>query len=181
MSAATFEAPKSECLGVDGEGLGNPILVGGVVVVPPRLQLLQFDKVRPIPVHLVRRHVGEGAFRAGPPGGLEQVERAHRVNVEIIKGPGGGEIVAGLGSGVDDGGGLELGDEMQNFFSVTNVELVVLEVLIVLLQPLLIPAGVAARTEEIRPLVVVDTVHLRPLPGEIAHNFGADQAGGAGN
>ena len=161
--------------GIDGESFRDPLPVRGVVVVPPGLELFQFDEVRPVPVHLVGGHVGEGALRAGPPGGFQQVEGADGVDVEIVKGTGGGEVVAGLGGGVDDGRRLKLGDELQDLFTVADIQLVVFEVLIIFFQPLLVPAGVAAGPEEVGPLVVVDPVNLRPLPGEVADHLRTDQ------
>ena len=115
--------------------------------------------------------MGEGAFRAGPPCGLQKVERPHGVNVKIIKGPGGGEVVAGLGGGVDNGRGLKLSDKLQNGLAIANIQLMVFEVFKLFRQPLLVPAGVTAGAKEVGPLVIVDPVHLRPLPSEVADDF----------
>ena len=48
-----------------------------------------------------------GRLRAMPPRGLEQVQRADGVHVEVVEGNAGGQVVRGLGGGVDDDGRLE--------------------------------------------------------------------------
>jgi hypothetical protein len=46
---------------------------------------------------------------------------------------------------------------------------------------LLVPAGVALRSEKDGALVVVDAVDLPAEPGEMDADFGADEAGGTGD
>jgi len=58
--------------------------------------------------------MGEGAGGARAAGGFEEVEGACGVDVEVIERARGGEVVAGLGGGVDDGGGLEFFDEFED-------------------------------------------------------------------
>jgi hypothetical protein len=47
---------------------------------------------------------------------------------------------------------------------------------IVSLQPISIPAGIALRTKENRPHVVVDTVDLVAVIGEEGNDFAADKS-----
>jgi hypothetical protein len=56
----------------------------------------------------------EGAGEAGAAGGFKKVEGACGVDVEIVERAGGGEVVAGLGGGVDDGGRFEFFDECED-------------------------------------------------------------------
>ncbi len=55
--------------------------------------------------------MGEGAGGAEAAGSFEEVEGACGVDVEIVERAGGGEVVAGLGGGVDDSGGFKFFDE----------------------------------------------------------------------
>ena len=100
--------------GVDREGLRDAVGVGGVVVVPAGLQLFQADRVGFVPIDLVGRHMGEGAGGAEAASGLEEVEGACGVDVEVVERAGGGKVVAGLGGGVDDRGGVEFFDEFED-------------------------------------------------------------------
>ena len=56
----------------------------------------------------------EGAGGAGAAGGLKKVEGADCVDVEVVEGAGGGEVVARLGGGVDDCGGVKFFDECED-------------------------------------------------------------------
>ena len=56
----------------------------------------------------------EGAGEAGAAGGFKKVEGADCVDVEVVERARGGEVVAGLGSGVDDRGGFEFFDEFED-------------------------------------------------------------------
>ena len=85
--------------------------------------------------------MGKGTLRTGPPGGFEQVERADSVDIEIVEGSGGSKVVAGLCGGVDNGGRLELGDELQDFFTVADIQLVMFEVLKIFFPPYLLSAN----------------------------------------
>ena len=87
---------------VDREGLRDAVGVGRVGVVPAGRQLLQRDPVGRVAVDLVRAHVDEGRLRAGLARGLEQVQRADRVGVEVVEGNRRRAVVARLGRGVDD-------------------------------------------------------------------------------
>ena len=120
--------------------------------------------------------MGEGRRRASAADGFEEVQRADRIGIEIVEGNGGGAVVAGLRGGVDDGVGLEIGDEIEGALAVTDVELVVVEVLDELGEALLIPTCVALRTEENSALVVIEAVDFPAEVGEMKTNFRADEA-----
>ena len=100
--------------GVDRKGFRDAVGIGGVVVVPASLQLLEKNRVGLVPVDLVGRHMDEGAADAGAAGGFKKVEGADCVDVEVIERARGGEVVAGLSGGVDDGGGFDFLDECED-------------------------------------------------------------------
>ncbi len=67
-----------------------------------------------ITIHLVCAHVHERTLRTRPPTCLEQVERAHRIGVEVVEGDGSRPIVRRLRRRVDDRVGLDLFHKCQN-------------------------------------------------------------------
>jgi hypothetical protein len=69
--------------------------------------------------------VHERGFRAGLAGGLEEVQRADGVGVEIIERDRGGAVMRGLGGGVDDDRGRDRLDEGEDARAVADVEFVV--------------------------------------------------------
>ena len=164
---------------VDGEILGDAVGVGGIVIIPTGFEFLEFDVIRTVAVNLVGRHVDEGRPGAGATDGFEQVQGADGIGVEVIERDGGGAVVAGLRGGVDDGVGLELGDEIEDALAVADVEFVVVEVFDQLGQALLVPAGVTLRSEENGALVVVEAVDFPTEVGEVETNLRADEAGGS--
>jgi hypothetical protein len=102
----------------------------------------------------------ERTLRAALVRGLKQVERAHRVGVEIVERDRRRTVVAGLGRRVHDRIGLELSHHRQHPLAVADVQLDVLEALPqLLLQPLLVPARIPLRPEEHGPLVFVQPLH----------------------
>ena len=88
---------------VDGEVLGDPVFESRVGVIPAGCVFLKADGVGPIPIDLVGGHVRERGFRAGPPGGFEEIERADGIGIEIVERDCGRTIVGRLGGGMDDG------------------------------------------------------------------------------
>jgi hypothetical protein len=145
---------------VDGEVLGDTVRVGGIGIVPAGLEFLQRNGVGTVTVDLIRRHVNEGCLGEGAAGSLEHIEGADGVRIEVVEWDGGRAVVAGLGGGVDDGVGLDLGNQVEDTLSVADVELVMDEALEIFLEALLIPAGVSLRTKENGALVVIDAVDL---------------------
>jgi hypothetical protein len=125
--------------------------------------------------------VHEGRLGAGLARGLEEVQRAGGVGVEVVERDGRGAVMRGLGGGVDDDGGLDRLDEGEDAGAVADVELVVDEALEFLGQTLLVPAGVALRAEEDGALVVVDAVDGVAKRGEVDADFGADETRGTGD
>jgi hypothetical protein len=81
---------------------------------------------------------------------------------------------------MDDDGGLEGFNQFQNAGAIANVQFVMRKAGQCPPQALLVPAGIALRTEEGLALVIVHAVDGQPLPVEEAGDFGPDQAGGAG-
>ena len=122
----------------------------------------------------------EGAGGAEAADRFEEVEGACGVDVEIVERAGGGEVVAGLGGGVDDCSGFEFFDEGQDRGAVTNIEFVMAEGGEGLGEAMLVPAGVTAWAKEVGPLVVVDSVDFFAARGKEGDHFGSDQARGAG-
>jgi hypothetical protein len=104
--------------------------------------------------------VDEGGLRASLSGGLEHVQCADCIGIKVVKRDGGGTIMAGLGGRVNDGIGLNLGNQVENPLTVADVQFVVDEALEILLEALLVPAGVSLRAEENGSLVVIHAVDL---------------------
>ncbi len=87
---------------VDRERLGDALRERRVGVVPARLALGERDRVRPVAVDLVRAQVDERPLGTVAAGGLEEVQRADGVGVEVVERDVGGPVVRGLRGGVDD-------------------------------------------------------------------------------
>ena len=173
---------KERVLGlVDRERLGDAVLVGRVGVIPARGEFLQRDAVGGVAVNLVRAHVHERRLRRGLAGGLEHIQRADRVGVEVIERDRGGAVVARLGGGVDDDGRLDLLDEGEDAGAIADIELVVDEALQFLGEAVLVPTRVTLRTEKHGALVVVHAMDGVALSGEIDADLRADEARGTGD
>src|SRR5262249_46236775 len=137
--------------------------------------------VRSVAVYLVRAHEDERRLGAGLAHGLEQVQRAARVDVEIVEGAVLGEVVRWLRGGVDQEVRLEAADEVDHRRAVPDVERMVGEVRGQLPQALEIPGGVAVWSEEVTPHVVVDAVPLPAAMIEEGRSLGADEPAAAGD
>ncbi len=70
---------------VDRERLRDAVFVGGIVVLPARVEFAEGDGIWPIAVNLVRGHVDEGRLGTCLPRGFEEVQRADGVGVEVVK------------------------------------------------------------------------------------------------
>ncbi len=145
---------------VDGEVLGDAVDVGLISVVPAGFEFFQFDGIGSVAIDFIRRHVDEGCLRAGAAGGLEHVEGADGVGVEVVEGDGRRPVMTGLGRGVDDGIRLYLGNQINDSLSVTNIKFVMDETLDIALETLLIPSGIALGAEKDGSLIVVDSMDL---------------------
>ena len=167
---------------IDGEILGDAVLVGGIVVVPAGFKLFESDGVGPVAVNLVGRQVDKGRLGTGLPGRFEEVEGADGVGVEVVEGNRGGAVVGRLGGGVDSGVGPQVGEERDDSGAVASVEFVMVkggsesggEA------PL-IPSCVPLRPEKDSPLIVIDAMDFPTESSEVDANFRADEAGGAGD
>jgi hypothetical protein len=109
------------------------------------------------------------------PGGFEQVERADGVRVEVVERDRGGAVVARLSGGVNDGVGLQFGEQLDGAGPVADVEFVMLKRAERRFKPPLVPAGVARLPEEDGPLVVVDAVNSPAKGVEKRADFRADE------
>ena len=117
------------------------------------------------------RRLGAGLAR-----GLEQVEGADGVGVEIVEGNRRGAIVRGLGGGVDDGVRGEGLDEVEDAGAIADIEFVMFEVGEFFLESALVPAGVAHGAEEDGALVIVESVNVISPGVEQDAYFGTDQS-----
>ena len=116
------------------------------------------------------------------PGGFEQVQGADGIGVKIIERNGGGAVMAGLGRRVDYGIRAKRLEQGANAGPVADVQFVMDECRQSLLEPLLVPAGVALRAEKHGALIIV---HAMDLPAKFSPkmhaDFGADQPGRTGD
>lgn len=108
---------------------------------------------------------------------LKQVGCADGVYVEIIERDFCGQVVGRLRGVMDDDGGFEGFDELGHSGAIADVQLVVCKVRERLLEPLLVPAGVALRAEEDFALVVVHVMHNKITLMEINADFRANESG----
>ncbi len=134
---------------IDGEGLGNPMLIGRVGEIPAGFLFNKRDRIGAIAVDFVRRHVDEWRFGARSAGGFEEIEGADGVGIEVIERDCRGSIVAGLRGGVDDGVGPNVGQESENLLAIADIQFVVCVVGERTGQSLLIPARIAGGAEEV--------------------------------
>ena len=79
--------------------------------------------------------------------------------------------MAGLGGGVDDGGGFDFFDEGEDRGAVPNIELMMAEGGEGLGEALLIPAGVSTWAKEVGSLVIVDSMDLFATGGKEGDDF----------
>lgn len=93
-------------------------------------------------------------------GGLQKIQGADSIGIEIIKGPRGSKVMAGLRSRMDNVGGPELIQTIEDCFPIPDIEFMMVEAGVGTFQPLLIPTRVTLRAEEVGPHVVVDPVDL---------------------
>lgn len=163
---------------VDPEGLPDTVVVGRIRVVPARLQFLQGDLVRSIAIDLVRAHVHERGLRTRQARSLQQVQRTHSVDVEVVERPARRQVVARLRRRVHHRIGLHRLQQFHYRRAVADVHLMMLERRMGFLQPFEIPSSVPLRTEEVRAHVVVHAMDRPAVGREARHHLRADQAGG---
>ena len=161
---------------VDGECLGDSILVLRIQVVPARFSLNKIQPIRTVTIDLVCRQVDKRSLRARSPGCFQQIQGATSVDVKIIKRPGGGQIMAGLGRGVDDCVRSDFADEFQDSRPVAYIDLVVAKTGKLSLEALPVPGCVSLGTEKIAAHVVVNTADSPPPTAEICHDLATNEA-----
>jgi hypothetical protein len=162
---------------VYGKILGDAIEVGRVIIIPAGGEFLEGDGVRTVAVHFVGAQVGEHDLGHMAAGGFKEIQGANGVDIEIIKGAGGSEVMAGLGRRMHQQSRAERGQETVNAGAVADVEFVMVEPGMGGLEAALVPAGVTAGAEEIGAGVVVNAMNFPASLAEIVHNFRADEAG----
>ena len=103
--------------------------------------------------------------------GFQQIERADRIDVEIVERTRRGEVVARLGGAMDDGLRPSLLDQSLHGSPVPNVEFVMGEVPVAAHEARLVPARVAGRAEKACPHIVVDAVDAPAGLGKKRHHL----------
>lgn len=166
---------------VNALGLADAVEILRPCVIPPLFQLPQRQFVGRVAIDLVGGQVHKHRLRRKPPRGFQEVHRAPRVHVEVIKGPLGGQIMRGLSGGVHHQVRSQGLQTFQHPGAVADVQGVVVKPPAGGLQPPAVPLGVARRAEEVRAQVVVHTVDLPPQGVEMRHHFRTDQPTGAGD
>ena len=89
---------------INRESLRNAMFVSRIGIIPASLEFTERDGIRGVSVDFVRAHVNERAFGTSLPRGLEEVERADSIGVEVVERDRRRAIVAGLGRRVHDDG-----------------------------------------------------------------------------
>jgi hypothetical protein len=118
--------------------------------------------------------VDEGRFRTKLAGALDEVESADCIDVEVIEGDTGSQIVRRLRGGVDDYGWFEILDQAEDTGAIADVQFMMIKAGEIANEALLIPAGVTLRAEKRFALIIVDTVDGEPVIVKKLGNFRAD-------
>ena len=155
--------------------------VGRVGVVPARPFLHQRALVRGVAIDLVGTHEDERCLGTETAHGLQQVQCADGVHVEVLEGAIPGELVRGLCGAVDEKSGPGGVHQRVHGLAIADVEIVMGEAPSVLPQPGEIPRRVAVGTEEHAAHVVVHPMDLPPSRIEEGHRFGADEPAAPGD
>src|SRR5882724_1232512 len=105
----------------------------------------------------------ERRFGTGSPGRFEHVQSAEGVHFKIQEGYGGGAVMRGLGSRMNDQLWTEFLDERQHSLPVTNIEVRMLVVRNLATQPSEHPPGISFGAKKDRAMITVDTGHMEAL------------------
>lgn len=171
-----FGGTKKAVLGlVDGEGFRNPLLVSGIIVVPPGGKFLQSDVIGAVTIDFVGGHVDERRLGADLPGCFEKVKGPDGVGVEIVKRDGGGPVVTRLCGSMNDCIGAYRTEQLSDTTAIPDIQFVMFEVREGDLEALLAPTRVPLRAEEYRALIVVHTMNPPAALVKISANLGANQ------
>src|SRR5262245_62439794 len=106
-----------------------------------------------------------------PASRFEKIQCATRIDVEIVKRPGSGQVVARLSCRVDNERRPNVSEQGLYVQTIADIEFMMFEILVLSLQSTLIPSRVDTSAEEVRAHVVVDTMKLPTVFIEIIDNF----------
>ena len=162
---------------VNREDLGNTLRVLWVSIIPARFQLCEAEPVGGIAVHLIGTQMDERALWTRLARGLEHVESADRIGIEVLEGDSSRPIMGRLSSRVHNDRRPQPPDEIKDALPVPHVEFMVLEARKLPLEAALIPSRIPLGPEEHRALVVVNAVNSVAYAREIGANLAPDQTG----
>ena len=175
--AGDFGSAKETMLAlIDRQIFTNPLGERRIVIVPTAGKLPELDGIGAVTVHLVGAHVDKDGLRRVAANGFQQIESSTSVDVEIIERARGGQVVAGLRSGVDQQRRSQLVHAFENLLSIADIQLMVLECGVGRDEPAAVPARIAGGPEEIGTLIVIDAINGPALAGKMPDNFGPDQS-----
>jgi len=176
-----LRSPEDRMLApIDAEILPDTVVVLLPGVFPAGFQLLQRQLVGRVPIDLVRGHVDKGGIGRRTPGGLQEIERPDGIDVEIIKGATGCEIVTGLSRRMNNDIRPQFLEQTQHLGPVPDIEFMMAEIPTAFRKAPLVPAGIAPGTEEIRPHVVVHSVEFPAPCIKMTDDLGTDQTARTG-
>ena len=72
---------------VDGEVLGDAVLIRGVGVVPAAVEFFERDGVGSVAIDLVRAHMNERRVGCVTARGFEEIQGANGVRIEVLEWP----------------------------------------------------------------------------------------------
>lgn len=107
--------------------------------------------------------------------GFQEIQRPGCVDVEVVERNRGREIVGRLRRGMYDQIGFDLANDRLYGRTVSDIYFVVVKARDPGFESSLIPPSIPCRTEEHRPLVVVDPIDCEAVCSEIQANLGADE------
>lgn len=143
---------------IDPHLLGNATVVFGFGIVPTVVQFLQKKFVGGVTVNFIGRHKHEHGPGAVKPGHLQEIHRAHCVDVKIVKRMLCRQVMARLGSAVNNQVERTFGlKKAGKIRPAADVQVVVMIVTRHFTQPSDVPRCVPFRTKEFGPHVVIDT------------------------
>lgn len=92
------------------------------IKLPSRLHFSQWERIRPITIHLVCGHVHKRRFRAGLTRRFEQIEGSHRIHFKVEEGNVGRSIMRGLGGSMDDDARPEFSEQGNYTGPIADIE-----------------------------------------------------------
>jgi hypothetical protein len=113
---------------VDGELFRDAVGEGRIGIVPARRQLRKRDGVGAVALDLVGAHVHEYGIWGMAAGRFQEVQGADGVDLEIVEGPCGGQVVTGLRGGMHDQGGTQTAHQGVDPGAIANIQMVMAEI-----------------------------------------------------